>query len=52
MINEIKLKDLTSNLLVLIAMILLIVLVLTAIVGPFLVTYRPDTPDCLGYLRD
>lgn len=45
MVNEIKLKDLTGNLLVLIAMILLIVLVLTAIVGPFLVTYRPDTAD-------
>jgi ABC-type dipeptide/oligopeptide/nickel transport system permease subunit len=45
MLNEIKLKDLTSNLPVLIASILLILLVLMAIVGPFLVTYDPDTAD-------
>jgi peptide/nickel transport system permease protein len=45
MLNEIKLKDLTSNLPVLIASILLILLVLMAIVGPFLVTYDPDTAN-------
>ncbi len=45
MANEIRLKDLTSNPPVLIASILLVVLVLTAIAGPFLVTYRPDATD-------
>jgi peptide/nickel transport system permease protein len=45
MVNEIKLKDLTSNLPVLIALILLVVLVLTAIIGPFFITYRPDAVD-------
>jgi peptide/nickel transport system permease protein len=45
MLNEIKLKDLTGNLPVMIASILLILLVLMAIVGPFLVTYDPDTAD-------
>jgi peptide/nickel transport system permease protein len=45
MANVIKLKDLTRNIPVLVAVILLIVLVLAAIVGPFLVAYHPNTTD-------
>ena len=45
MLNELKLKDLTSNPPALIALILLIALVLTALVGPFLVSYPPDATD-------
>jgi peptide/nickel transport system permease protein len=45
MLDTIKLKELTSNLTVLIALIVIIVLVLTAIVGPALVMYDPNTAD-------
>ena len=45
MLNNLSIKDLTSNTPALIAVILLIMLVLTAVVGPFLVTYKPDVID-------
>ncbi len=45
MLNDITLKDLTGNIPALVAAILLIVLVLTAIVGPFLVPYDPLSMD-------
>jgi peptide/nickel transport system permease protein len=45
MLNNLSIKDLTSNIPALIAVILLIMLVLTAAVGPFLVTYKPDVID-------
>jgi peptide/nickel transport system permease protein len=45
MLNNLSIKDLTSNTPALIAVVLLIMLVLTAVVGPFLVTYKPDVID-------
>jgi peptide/nickel transport system permease protein len=45
MLNDLSIKDLTSNTPALIAVVLLVLLVLTAIVGPFLVSYKPDAID-------
>ena len=45
MLNNLSIRDLTSNAPALIAVILLIMLGLTAVVGPFLVTYKPDVID-------
>ncbi len=45
MLNDLSIKDLTSNTPALIAVILLVMLVLTAIVGPLLVPYKPDGID-------
>jgi peptide/nickel transport system permease protein len=45
MLNDITLKDLTGNVPALIAAILLILLVLTAVIGPFLVPYDPLSMD-------
>ena len=45
MLNDLSIKDLTSNMPALIAVALLIMLVLTAVVGPFLVSYKPDAID-------
>jgi peptide/nickel transport system permease protein len=45
MLNNLSIKDLTSNKPALIAVILLVLLVLAAIVGPFLVSYKPDAID-------
>ena len=45
-----KLKEITGNKTVLIALIVLIALVLMAVVGPFLVTYDPEATD-LGSLK-
>ena len=45
MLTEIKLKDLTGNPPVLTALMVIILLVLTAIVGPVFVRYNPDTAD-------
>jgi len=45
MLTEIKLKDLTGNPPVLTALMVIILLVLTAIVGPVFVRYDPDTAD-------
>ncbi|MCK9418099.1 MAG: ABC transporter permease [Nitrospirae bacterium] len=45
MLNDLSIKDLTSNTPALIAVILLVVLALTAIVGPFLVSYDPLAMD-------
>ncbi len=42
MLNNLTIKDLTSNTPALIAVILLVLLVLTAIIGPHLVSYAPD----------
>lgn len=45
MLNNLSIKDLTSNTPALIAAILLIMLALTAVVGPFLVSYDPLAMD-------
>ncbi len=45
MLNQIALKDITSNTAVLTAVILLALLVLMAIAGPFLVSYDPEAAD-------
>ena len=45
MLNNLSIKDLTSNKPALIAVVLLVLLVLTAIVGPSLVSYAPDAMD-------
>ena len=45
MLDNLSIKDLTSNTPALIAVILLTMLVLTAIVGPFLVSYKPAVVD-------
>jgi peptide/nickel transport system permease protein len=45
MLNNLSIKDLTSNTPALIAVILLVLLVLAAIVGPSLVSYAPDAID-------
>ncbi len=45
MLDNLSIKDLTSNTPALIAVILLIMLVLTAVVGPTLVSYKPDVVD-------
>jgi peptide/nickel transport system permease protein len=45
MLNNISIKDLTSNKPALIAVVLLIMLVFTATIGPFLVPYQPDAVD-------
>jgi len=45
MLNDIKLKNLTKNLPVLTASIVIVLLVLMALVGPVLVRYDPDTAD-------
>jgi peptide/nickel transport system permease protein len=45
MLNDLTIKDLTSNAPALIAVVLLILLLLTAVVGPFLVSYKPDAVD-------
>ncbi len=45
MLNDLTIKDLTSNTPAVIAVVLLIMLVLTALAGPFLVSYKPDAVD-------
>lgn len=45
MLNNLSLKDLTDNTPAFIALILIVVLVLTAIVGPHFVAYGPDALD-------
>lgn len=45
MLKDLSIKDLTSNTPALIAVVLIIMLVLTAIVGPFLVSYDPLDMD-------
>jgi len=45
MLNDLSIKDLTSNFPALLAVILLIMLVLTAVVGPLLVSYDPLAMD-------
>jgi peptide/nickel transport system permease protein len=45
MLNDLSIKDLTSNTSALVAVILLIMLVLTAVVGPLLVSYDPLAMD-------
>jgi len=45
MLNNLSIKDLTSNTPALIAVVLLVMLVLTAVVGPFLVAYDPLAMD-------
>jgi ABC-type dipeptide/oligopeptide/nickel transport system permease subunit len=45
MLNNLSITDLTSNTPAFIAVILLVLLVLTAIIGPYLVTYAPDALD-------
>ncbi len=45
MLNNLSIKDLTSNKPALIAVVLLVLLVLTAIIGPSLVSYAPDAID-------
>jgi ABC-type dipeptide/oligopeptide/nickel transport system permease subunit len=45
MLNDLSIKDLTSNTPALVAVVLLILLVLTAIVGPFLMSYDPLVMD-------
>jgi peptide/nickel transport system permease protein len=45
MLNNISIKDLTSNTPALIAVVLLVSLVLTAIIGPYLVSYAPNALD-------
>jgi peptide/nickel transport system permease protein len=45
MLNDLSIKDLTSNISALVAVILLIMLVLTAVVGPLLVSYDPLAMD-------
>jgi len=45
MLNHLSIKDLTSNTPALIAVVLLVMLVLTAAVGPFLVSYDPLAMD-------
>jgi len=45
MLNNLSIKDLTSNTPALIAVVLLIALVLMAMIGPYLVTYAPDAVD-------
>jgi peptide/nickel transport system permease protein len=45
MLNDLSIKDLKSNTPALIAVIMLVLLVLTAIVGPFLVSYDPLAMD-------
>ncbi len=50
MLSRLTLKDVTGNLPALIAVIVLTALILTALVGPFLVTYDPEATD-LSSLR-
>jgi peptide/nickel transport system permease protein len=45
MLNNLSVKDLTGNTPAFIAVILLVSLVLVAIIGPYLVSYSPDTVD-------
>jgi peptide/nickel transport system permease protein len=45
MLNDLSIKDLTSNTPALIAVVMLVLLILTAIVGPFLVSYDPLAID-------
>ncbi len=45
MLNDLSIKDLKSNTPALIAVIMLVLLILTAIVGPFLVSYDPLAID-------
>jgi peptide/nickel transport system permease protein len=45
MLNDLSMKALTSNTPALVAVILLVLLVLTAVVGPFLVSYDPLAMD-------
>ena len=45
MLNDLSIKDLTSNTPALIAVILLVLLLLTAAIGPYLVTYDPLAMD-------
>lgn len=45
MLNNLSIKDLTSNIPALIAVILLVLLVLMAVVGPYLVSFTPDAVD-------
>jgi peptide/nickel transport system permease protein len=48
--DDLSIKDLTSNTSALVAVVLLALLVLTAIVGPSLVSYKPETMD-LDHLK-
>jgi peptide/nickel transport system permease protein len=48
--NDLSIKDLTSNTSALVAVVLLALLMLTAIVGPSLVSYKPDAMD-LDHLK-
>jgi peptide/nickel transport system permease protein len=48
--NDLSIKDLTSNTSALVAVVLLALLVLTAIVGPSLVSYKPEAMD-LDHLK-
>ena len=50
MLNDLKLKDISGNLPVLIASLVLVSLVLMAIIGPFLVSYHPEATD-LDHLK-
>jgi peptide/nickel transport system permease protein len=45
MLNNLSIKDLTSDSPALIAVVLLFMLVLTAIIGPYLIAYKPDVVD-------
>lgn len=45
MFNDLSIRDLTSNTSALVAAVLLALLVLTAIVGPSLVSYKPEAMD-------
>ncbi len=51
MIGSLSLKDLTSNMPALIAAIILVALVLTAVAGPLVIRYKPDAID-LDHLRE
>lgn len=50
MLNDLSLKDLTANTPALIAVIMLVLLLLSAIIGPFLLSYDPLAMD-LGSLK-
>ena len=45
MLNQIGIKDITGNIPVLIASMVLVLLLLTAAIGPFLVHYHPEATD-------
>jgi peptide/nickel transport system permease protein len=45
MLNDLSIKDLTGNTPALIAVVLLVLLLLTAVIGPYLVTYDPLAMD-------